>query len=311
MTLAKTPSENRSTDLAECGWREETIVQPDGTTLTLQVPLTEEEYLHPQEDYHLPNSTFHDQTVSDAREMLTLRYENRSDVAVFHDLLIKWDIDLKDHSPDICVVFGIQDKQQNRETFVVVNEGVRPAFILEVVSPRYRRADRERKVVHYAVAGVEEYVIVDRRRYRGQILDEVLGYHLVSGHYQPITPDEEGRICCETVGLWVSLQQGRLVLEDTQTGERLLTPAELRQRAQQESQRAEQERLRAEQESQRAEQERLRAEQESQRAEQERQRAEQESQRAEQESQRAEQERQRAERLAEYLRSQGIDPDQI
>jgi Putative restriction endonuclease len=38
---------------------------------------------------------------------------------------------------------------------------------------------------------------------------------------------------------------------------------------------------------------------------------EQESQRAEQESQRAEQERQRAERLAEYLRSQGIDPDTI
>ncbi|HIK57167.1 MAG TPA: Uma2 family endonuclease [Synechococcales cyanobacterium M55_K2018_004] len=50
-------------------------------------------------------------------------------------------------------------------------------------------------------------------------------------------------------------------------------------------------------------------EQERQRAEQERQRAEQERQRAEQERQRAEQERQRAERLAELLRSQGIDPE--
>ncbi|MBW4554990.1 MAG: Uma2 family endonuclease [Trichormus sp. ATA11-4-KO1] len=38
---------------------------------------------------------------------------------------------------------------------------------------------------------------------------------------------------------------------------------------------------------------------------------EQERQRAEQERQRAEQERQRAERLAEYLRAQGIDPDNI
>ena len=45
--------------------------------------------------------------------------------------------------------------------------------------------------------------------------------------------------------------------------------------------------------------------------EQERQRAEQERQRAEQERQRAEQERQRAERLAELLRLQGINPDQI
>ncbi|MGV0023523.1 Uma2 family endonuclease [Phormidesmis priestleyi] len=47
------------------------------------------------------------------------------------------------------------------------------------------------------------------------------------------------------------------------------------------------------------------------RAEREGRRAEQEKQRAEQEKQRAEQEKQRADRLAEYLRSQGIDPDQI
>ncbi|MCL1472868.1 Uma2 family endonuclease [Argonema antarcticum] len=40
-------------------------------------------------------------------------------------------------------------------------------------------------------------------------------------------------------------------------------------------------------------------------------RLEQERQRAEQERQRAEQERQRADRLAQYLRSQGINPDEI
>jgi hypothetical protein len=40
-------------------------------------------------------------------------------------------------------------------------------------------------------------------------------------------------------------------------------------------------------------------------------RVEKESQLVEQERQRAEQERQRAERLAEYLRSQGIDPDNL
>ena len=38
---------------------------------------------------------------------------------------------------------------------------------------------------------------------------------------------------------------------------------------------------------------------------------EQERQRAEQERQRAEQERQRAERLMAYIRSQGIDPDNL
>jgi uncharacterized protein (DUF3084 family) len=52
-------------------------------------------------------------------------------------------------------------------------------------------------------------------------------------------------------------------------------------------------------------------EQERQRTEQERQRAEQEHQRAEQERQRAEQEYQEKERLIAYLRSQGIDPNNL
>lgn len=46
---------------------------------------------------------------------------------------------------------------------------------------------------------------------------------------QPITPDEEGRILCETVGLWISLREGRIVLEDAETGERLKTSQELAQ----------------------------------------------------------------------------------
>lgn len=50
---------------------------------------------------------------------------------------------------------------------------------------------------------------------------------------------------------------------------------------------------------------------ERQRAETERQRAETERQRAETEHQRAEVERQRADRLAELIRAQGLDPDQV
>jgi hypothetical protein len=53
------------------------------------------------------------------------------------------------------------------------------------------------------------------------------------------------------------------------------------------------------------------AETERQRAETERQRAETERQRAETEMQRAETERERANKLAEYLRSLGVDPDSV
>jgi Uma2 family endonuclease len=223
-----TTGSDRSTELAECGWRTVTVTQPDGTTTEKMVPLTPEEFLHPQEGYHLPNSTFHDDVAGQAKDILTRRYANDSTVGVFRDLLIEWDIPGQgDHCPDTFVAFGISNKDQNRSKFIVANEGVRPAFVLEVVSPRYRREDREKKVLEYARTTVQEYVIIDRRNQRGQMIEEVLGYRLVEGLYQPITPDEEGRILCETVGVLMSLQDGRLLIEDANTGERLLSSLEL------------------------------------------------------------------------------------
>lgn len=215
-------------EIAECGWRVVNITQPDGKITKKFVPLTSEEFLHPKEGYHLPNSTFHDDIAGTAKELLTCRYANDDTVGVYRDLVIKWDRpDLADNCPDTFVAIGISKKQENRGQFVVATENAHPTLIIEVVSPRYRKEDREIKVLQYARAQVQEYVIIDRRRQRGQELDEILGYRLVEGHYQPITPDEEGRICCETVGLWLSFTEGRLIMEDVQTGERLLTSSEL------------------------------------------------------------------------------------
>ena len=223
-----------------------TITNADGTIDQIQVPLTSEEFLHPAEGYHLPNSTFHDDAAGDAKDMLASRYANDPHADAFGDLLIKWDLDLKDHCPDIFVAFGLQNKGQNRETFVVAQEGTRPALVIEVVSPRYRKQDRETKVKHYADAGVQEYVILDQRTLRKKVVEEVLGYRLVNGHYLPIAPDDQGRILCTTVGVWISLKNGRVVMEDAATGERLLNHRELLQRAEQAEQQLEQERLRTE-----------------------------------------------------------------
>jgi Uma2 family endonuclease len=247
-----------SQELAERGWRIEAVPQPNGTIADFYIPLTEAEFLHPKEGYHLPTSTFHERIIAAAIDILTRRYESNSEVGIFGDLLIQWDIpDLKDHCPDVFVAFGIGDKHIDRSAFNVTVEEVRPRFILEVVSPRYRRVDREDKVLHYARANVQEYMIVDRRKYRGQILDEVLGYRLVAGHYQPITPDEEGRILCETLGLWISLREGALVMEDVQTGDRLPTSGELqaqRDLARQEAAQARLEATQAQQEATQAQQ---------------------------------------------------------
>ncbi len=269
---------------SETGWHEELMEQPDGTIKIVWTPLTEAEFLHPKEGDHLPTNTFHDRIVSTLKDLLKRWFSHQPNTCVFHDLLIKWDIDLGDHSPDICVVFGVTEPERDRSEFYVAQEGVRPAVIMEVVSPRYRKADREDKVLHYAKAQVQEYIILDRRKYRGQTLEEVVGYQLVApSSYKPITPDEAGRILSQVLGLWISLQDGQVVLENAETGERLLTALELEQWA----------------------------EEERQRAEIADQRAEIANQQAQEERQRAQEERQRAERLAEFLRSQGFDPEGI
>jgi Uma2 family endonuclease len=226
-TSSPTTSSDRTPEFVDRGWRIVEFQKPDGTFDFDYIPLTEEEFLHPQEGYRLPNSTFHDDIAGAAKDILTRRYARDPQVGVFRDLLIKWDIDLKDHCPDTFVAFNLQDKAQNRTEFNVTKEGTRPALIIEVVSPSYRKADRKTKVLHYARARVQEYVIIDRRTRRGQVLYEILGYRWVEGVYQPIDPDEEGLILCETVGLRIGLQDGCLVMKDSQTGERLLTAREL------------------------------------------------------------------------------------
>lgn len=219
-------------DIAECGWRTETVRQSDGSQISVQVPLTDEEFLHPKPGFHLPNSSFHDRIAGDCKDILTRRYASEPNVAVFRDLIINWGIaGLSNHCPDTCVVFGVRHKNSVWTEFSVRREGVRPALVIEVVSPRYRKADRQVKVKEYAKASVQEYIILDRRRQRGEFVEEVLGYRLVDGIYLPMVPNEEGHILAETVGLWIGLQDSQVVMVDAETNQRLLNSLELEQRA--------------------------------------------------------------------------------
>ncbi len=138
-------------------------------------------------------------------------------------------------------------------------------------------------------------------------------YHLENNRYQKITPNERGHYPIPELevelGLWQGIYQNQEQLWlrwwDL-AGNLLLTGSE---RAELEQQRREQERQRAEQERQRAEQERQRAEQERQRAESANQLVEQERQLRQQERHRAEQAEIKAAKLAELLRSMGIEAD--
>jgi hypothetical protein len=70
-------------------------------------------------------------------------------------------------------------------------------------------------VRHYEIARVQDYIILDRRKQRGEYIDEVIGYRLdEEGQYLPLIPDEQGRVLCQSVGLWMGLQDGKVVMVD-------------------------------------------------------------------------------------------------
>ncbi|MCE7982072.1 MAG: Uma2 family endonuclease [Caldilinea sp. CFX5] len=209
------------------GWRYETVRTANGQTEVVRIPLTPAEALHPQEGYITPIRTDHDRISDDLCDMLRPYLEAQADVAVFHDLVFEWDhSEVKPYAPDIAVIPQVQHRNQNRSQFVVEQEGTRPSLIIEVVSPHSREADRVTKVRDYARVGVQEYVYIDQRTYKGAIIWEVVGFRLHDGVYLPILTDEDGALYLTTLNLRIGIEDGKVWLEDGATGENLLTNLE-------------------------------------------------------------------------------------
>lgn len=191
-------------------------------------------------------------------------------------------------APDVMVVFGVP--KGDRGSYQQWKEGnIAPQVVFEILSPGNTLREMSRKQLFYDRYGVEEYYIYDPDR------NDLTGWLRRNDHLDLI----------ETMEDWVSPRLSiRFGWSDTE-GKRelkLFRPNGLAFASYTEVSNQ------LEAISNQLETISSQLETATQTAEQERQRAKQEHQRAEQERQTAEQERQRADRLAEQLRSLGIDP---
>ena len=201
--------------------------------------------------------------------------------------------------PDFFAVLGVPKGE--RRSWVVWEEGKGPDVVIELLSPRTAANDKnEKKLIYQNQMRVPDYFWYDPFN-----PDDLAGFSLVGGVYQPIVLNVENLLVSQALGLALLRWQGNYKGVETTWLRWATLAGELLPTAE------EKERQRTEQESQRAEQERQRAEQESQRAEQERQRAEQERQRAEQASQRAEQAELQLQQTARNLLQTGMTVEQV
>ena len=210
--------------------------------------------------------------------------------------------------PDFFLVNGGVRRSPPRRYWAVWNEGGRyPDVVVELLSPTTASEDRTtKKDVYERVFRTAEYYCYDPDT---RTLE---GWRLARGSYEPIAPDEHGRLWCEELGLWLGTWEG-VYLEERQVWLRFFdaacepvpTPAEAallqgdieKERADEANRMAEEGWRRADEERVRAEDERRRADEEATRAQKERSRADKESRRADEEAARAQDERRRAEAL--------------
>ncbi|MEZ4526022.1 MAG: Uma2 family endonuclease [Desulfobacterales bacterium] len=228
--------------------------------------LTPDDLLDPEEGDVYMQGSLHTDDVEKLRSIFRHHLRNRKNIKVYSDLKIIWDSrGKKNPAPDISIFENVKDPEKPRASFSVEEEGASPFFVLEVVSPRYRRVDIFKKPEIYRRAGVSEYFIVDPGLEADKISYTVQGYRLSGNRYMIINPDEQGRVYSQTADVWIGASESgdQIMVWDGQTDEPVLSDSE---RAEQEKEKAEQERIRAEQEKEKAEQERIRAEQEKARA---------------------------------------------
>ena len=107
--------------------------------------------------------------------------------------------------PDVFVVLDT-DKHKDRKSWVVWEEdGKTPDVIIELTSPTTVAVDRGVKMRIYArLLRVAEYYLFD------PYTAELEGYRLdpIRAEYQPIQPDEQGRLACDRLGLMLGVVPG-------------------------------------------------------------------------------------------------------
>ena len=155
-----------------------------------------------------------------AIESLKGRYATRADVYVAGDLLVYYERGNPKarFAPDVFVVFGVAKRQ--RRVYKLWEEGVAPAFVLEVSSKGTWLEDAGNKKALCARLGVEEYFLFDPE---ADYLDPPLqGFRRLGSELRRIEPDENGVFESRALGVTLRLEDMRLVLTDVETGERLL-----------------------------------------------------------------------------------------
>jgi colicin import membrane protein len=199
-------------DLFSIGWRDERQRDDDGNWHWVQVPLTAEDFLHPQEGDHFMINLPHGRDLRYLEDAMQVFANGRGDVLVCCDNRVEWEHGgLRPMGPDVAVFTGVTDPDTVSDgTFDVAAQHARPVLVIEITSPATRNIDLNDKVFRYHAARVPFYAIVDEQQESPREIG-LLGYRWTEDGYVRVPLDARGWLWLEPVRLWLAAEGGQAV----------------------------------------------------------------------------------------------------
>jgi colicin import membrane protein len=213
-----TPSEQPPEPGLPNGWRYVKRTLPDGSEELVEVELTLEDVLHPEEDDEIPMRPLHALDCRYLADVFSTRPLGPPLVYVSFDHLVDWGVpDQRNTSPDVGAFVGLREMPNLHFGPLDLKAlGGRCLLVVEVVSPERRVNDVVHKVREYHQAGVPLYVIVDQERPGGPRW--LVGHRRTANGYEVEHPSSRG-LFLPPLGLYLNLSdQGPVLCTDARTG---------------------------------------------------------------------------------------------
>ncbi len=221
-------------------------------------PLTEEGYLHPQEEDRFMSTDRHSVALHYLKHALAVGLGGQTRFRVFTEMRVDWQQPgIEPHGPDAIVFDGFQgDFDDMAGTVPVEDFAAKVLVVFEVTSPSTRHIDFGLKLDEFVEVGIPYFMVIDAAAPNG--VPTVIGMRLVRGGYRTMRNDPKLGVQVPELKLWFRWDRDRLVAADID-GKDIPDSAELGVAFEGERARAESEKARAESEKARAETEKARA----------------------------------------------------
>ena len=215
------PAAGSPEDPFRYGWRYVVRRQPSGRLAREQIPLTLEDLLFPKEGDVEVHHASHHEFCHFLKTIFKSRVDHDPMGKVLSDCRVRFDVPgLEPLGPDVAVFANLRNDWDGG-ILEVVETGARPVLVVEITSTSTRLNDFGPKKAYYHQAGVPLYIIVDTRPGTKRHRMKLHGFRRTPEGYDPLPLDDQGWLRVEPLGIWLAIEEDRIVSIDGQTGERI------------------------------------------------------------------------------------------